>query len=187
MVAWLRDISIVVNVIFSQCIQTETVSVHAHACVCVCMHLCVYACAIIIETCHDPRKFSTAFLWRIFTLEKMSKKWNVCTTGWHHTLSQNRRFKLTLPASDINIRLLWSLTVYTEGRYIVCDIDAMISQAQDYSDIIMDMTPSQITSLTIVYSTIYSGAHQRKHQSSTSLALVRGIYRWPVNSLYKGP
>ena len=30
---------------------------------------------------------------------------------------------------------------------------------------------SQITSLTIVYSTVYSGADQRKHQSSASLAL----------------
>ena len=28
---------------------------------------------------------------------------------------------------------------------------------------------------------------QRKHQSSASLAFVRGIHRWPVNSLHKGP
>ena len=39
---------------------------------------------------------------------------------------------------------------------------------------------SQITSLAIVYSTIYSGADQRKHQSPASLAFVRGIHRWPV-------
>ena len=38
---------------------------------------------------------------------------------------------------------------------------------------------SQITSLTIVYSTVYPGADQRKHQSSASLAFVRGIHRWP--------
>ena len=44
-----------------------------------------------------------------------------------------------------------------------------------------------ITSLTIIYSTVYSGAHQRKHQSSASLAFVRGIHRWPVNSPHKGP
>ena len=42
---------------------------------------------------------------------------------------------------------------------------------------------SQITSLTIVYSTVYSGADQRKHQSSASLAFVRGIHRAP----HKGP
>ena len=44
-----------------------------------------------------------------------------------------------------------------------------------------------ITSLTIVYSTVNSGADQRKHQSSASLAFVRGIHRWPVNSPHKGP
>ena len=46
---------------------------------------------------------------------------------------------------------------------------------------------SQITSLTIVYSTVYSGTDQRKHQSSASLVFVRGIHRWPVNSPHKGP
>ena len=50
----------------------------------------------------------------------------------------------------------------------------------------MGTTVSQITSLTIVYSTVYSGADQRKHQSSASLAFVRGIHRWPVNSPHKG-
>ena len=44
-----------------------------------------------------------------------------------------------------------------------------------------------ITSLTIVYSTVYSSADQRKHQSSVSLALVRGIHRWPVISPHKWP
>ena len=46
---------------------------------------------------------------------------------------------------------------------------------------------SQITSITIVYSTVYSGANQRKHQSSASLAFARGIHRWPVDSPHKGP
>ena len=51
----------------------------------------------------------------------------------------------------------------------------------------MGAMASQITSLTIVYSTVYSGADQRKHQSSASLAFVRGIHRWPVNSPHKWP
>ena len=46
---------------------------------------------------------------------------------------------------------------------------------------------SQITRLTIVYSAVYSDADQRKHQGSASLAFVRGIHRWPVNSPHKGP
>ena len=45
----------------------------------------------------------------------------------------------------------------------------------------------QITSLTIVYSTVYSDADQSKHQSSASLAFVRGIHRGPVNSPHKWP
>ena len=56
-----------------------------------------------------------------------------------------------------------------------------------YNDVIMGGMASQITSLTIVYSTVYSGADQGKHQSSASLAFVRGIHRWPVNSPHKWP
>ena len=44
----------------------------------------------------------------------------------------------------------------------------------------MGAIASQITSLTIVYSTVYSDADQRKHQSSASLAFVLGIHRGPV-------
>ena len=46
-----------------------------------------------------------------------------------------------------------------------------------YGDVIMDAIASQITCLTIVYSIVYSDADQRKHQSSASLAFVRGIHR----------
>ena len=56
-----------------------------------------------------------------------------------------------------------------------------------YGDVIMGTIASQITSLTIVYSNIYSDADQRKHQSSVSLAFVWGIYRGPVNSPHKWP
>ena len=51
----------------------------------------------------------------------------------------------------------------------------------------MGAVASQIISLTIVYSTVYSDADQRKHQSSASLAFVRGIHRSPVNSPHKWP
>ena len=56
-----------------------------------------------------------------------------------------------------------------------------------YNDVIMGSMASQITSLTIVYSTVYSAADQRKHQSSASLAFVRGIHRGPVISPHKWP
>ena len=54
-------------------------------------------------------------------------------------------------------------------------------------DVVMKAIASLITSLTVVYLTVYSGADQRKHQSSASLAFVRGIHRWPVNSPRKWP
>ena len=46
-----------------------------------------------------------------------------------------------------------------------------------YIDVIITTVASQITSLTVIYSIVYSDADQRKHQSSTSLAIVRGIHR----------
>ena len=56
-----------------------------------------------------------------------------------------------------------------------------------YDDVIIGAIASQITSITIVYSTVYSGADQSKHQSSASLVFVWGIHRGPVNSLHKWP
>ena len=50
----------------------------------------------------------------------------------------------------------------------------MLPEISHHTDVIMDAIASQITSLTIVYSTDYSDADQRKHQSSASLAFVWG-------------
>ena len=68
--------------------------------------------------------------------------------------------------------------------HILASVSAGISH---YDDVIMDSIASQITSLTIVYSNVYSGADQSKHQSSASLAFVWGIHRGPVNSPHKWP
>ena len=57
----------------------------------------------------------------------------------------------------------------------------------NYDDVTMGAMESQITSLTIVYSTVYSDADQRKHESSALLAFVWGIHRGPVNSPHKWP
>ena len=58
----------------------------------------------------------------------------------------------------------------TKGEFSEAD-----SQYSDYSDIIMGAMASEITSLTIVYLTVYLGTNQRKHQSSALLAFVWGI------------
>ena len=59
--------------------------------------------------------------------------------------------------------------------------------AAHYSDVIMSMMASQITSFLIVCSTVCSGTDQRKHQSSASLAFVWGIHQSLVDSPHKGP
>ena len=46
----------------------------------------------------------------------------------------------------------------------------------------MNVMAAQMTSLKIVYWTVYTGADQRKHQSVASLAFVREL-----NSPHKGP
>ena len=62
-----------------------------------------------------------------------------------------------------------------------CPIDGTFH----YNDVIMSAIASQITSLTNVYSTVYSDTDQRKPQSSASLTFVWGIHRGPVNSPHK--
>ena len=74
-----------------------------------------------------------------------------------------------------------SWEVFIEGR------QGCYTGTRHYDDVIMSAMASEITSLTIVYSTVYSGADEREHQSSAPLAFVRGSDRWPVNSLHKGP
>ena len=60
------------------------------------------------------------------------------------------------------------------GRFqIICGL----TRVTHFIDVIMTTMASQITSLAVVCSIVYSGADQRKHQSSASLAFVRGIHR----------
>ena len=79
-------------------------------------------------------------------------------------------------------------TVMTLSQDIPVSIpDGLTFKLSYCIDVIMGTMASQITSLTIVYPTVYAGADQRKHESSASLAIVQGIYRWPVNSPHKWP
>ena len=89
---------------------------------------------------------------------------------------------------------LWSPTDFQWGsREYPGQLDGsaepMMTKFHDvhYNDVIMGTMSSQITRLGIVYSSVYSVADQRKHQSSASLAFVRGIHQWLVNSPHKGP
>ena len=68
-----------------------------------------------------------------------------------------------------------------------CGLAVVAHRPIHYDDVIMTMLASQITSLLVVYSIVYSGVNQRKHQSSASLAFVREIHRGPVNFPHKWP
>ena len=74
----------------------------------------------------------------------------------------------------------------SSGQNVLMKGTQEAKKCTNYNDVIMNAVASQITSLTIVNSTVYSGADQRKHQSSASLAFVRGIRRWPMDSRTKG-
>ena len=76
-------------------------------------------------------------------------------------------------------------TVYIQEPLVL----SSMGQNHHHNDVIMiiNVMASQITSLTIVYSTVYSGTDQRKHRSYASLAFARGIQWWLVNSPHKGP
>ena len=79
---------------------------------------------------------------------------------------------------------------FTVPMYLFVDhlyIDAVFVKLWHHNNVIMSATASQITSITIVYSTVYSDADQRIHQSSASLAFVRGIHRGPLNFPHKRP
>ena len=80
--------------------------------------------------------------------------------------------------------LLWNLNQMRQSSFKSKHLDV---SSTHYNGVIMGVITSQIASLTIIYSSIYSGADQWKHQSSASLAFVRGIHWWPVNSPHKGP
>ena len=83
-------------------------------------------------------------------------------------------------------RIVFQLWKYVRTTISDKDVDRGCKH-NHYIDVIMGTMTSQITSLTIVYPIVYSGADQRKHQSSVSLAFVRGIHRWSVNSTHKAP
>ena len=80
------------------------------------------------------------------------------------------------------------LSCFSEWKiWITYELHLVIFSLPHYTDVTMSPMASQITSLGIVYSTVYSDADQRKHQSSASLTFVRRIHRGPVNSPHKRP
>ena len=97
-----------------------------------------------------------------------------CALGIYSNLAQVYIYLENHKSTRASMIMVW----HPSGHSYVC---------LHYDDVIMTMLASQITSLAVVYSIVYSGVNQRKHQSSASLAFVREIHRGPVNFPHKWP
>ena len=109
---------------------------------------------------------------------------NMSTSWWCHGMAWLIQYCLwegNVPRAGnvgFEIFLLLTPTIFLTDNQVD-------SNLRHYSDVIMDAMASQTTSLTVVHSTVYSGADQRKHQSSASLAFMQGIHWWSVKSPHK--
>ena len=122
-----------------------------------------------------------------FPAQRASNAENV-SIWWRHHVDKIRAWYRPHKASDIALEYNTILNALTGDLYgaFFCVLWRKIPR-DHCSDVIVGSMASEITNLTIVYSIVYSSADQRKHQSSASLAFVRGIHRWPLNSPHKGP
>ena len=107
---------------------------------------------------------------------------------WRFTVPSHE-FYITLITSHLPLELQYTPRCYwiESPGFLDTSLDRVSTVYLHYTDVTMGSIASQITSLNIVYSAVYSGAYQRKHQSSALLAIVRGIHRGPVNSPHKWP
>ena len=96
---------------------------------------------------------------------------------WRHcNVILNHIFVLIKSILFLPYQMMIIISIITIIKLSNCRNSFAIVSCTHYGDVIMGTMASQITSLTIVYSTVYSGADQRKHQSSASLAFVTGKF-----------
>ena len=126
-----------------------------------------------------PRNFSQVYF-------RHSEQISVCKIDRFHLASSLVRVSVHSPLGEGRGCTKWRV-LYWNARTLETDNYHDVNLSSHCSDVIMSATASQITGVSIVYSTFCSGADQRRHQSSASLAFALRIHRWPVNSPHKGP
>ena len=115
----------------------------------------------------------------VLGVQDVHSSFRILASNFKHTTVSHSNFKHT-PVSHFGF--------YAEKlTHLICRMIFASNAEYHYGDVIMGVIASQITSLTIVYSIVYSDADQRKHQSSASLAFVWGIHQGPVTSPHKWP
>ena len=96
-------------------------------------------------------------------------------------------YGVTGPQSQCDNRFWWNFQDGSEmiqGTSVPMGMDHYLDP--HHSEAIMSAMAFQISPVLIVCSTVCSGADQRKHKNSASLAFVRGIHQWPMDSPHKG-
>ena len=143
--------------------------------------------------------------WRV-NCSVASPQWNksgLCNLNPRHIFQRNfnRNLNISIQENAFDIAVCISMTecvVYANvlGQFrpilyqwapILFEKPAYHSFQMHYSGFIMSATASQITGVSIVCSTVCSGADQTKHQSSVLPALAKRTHRWTVDSPHKGP
>ena len=134
---------------------------------------------ICLEDCCD------IFYLRIWTLVRFAAR-SICRKIRYHMMLHNAQVAKTI-GPKVSDRCLIEVDQRVLGPFSISS--PILSQVTwqvtwpgigshvHHNDVIMTTMSSQITSLTVVCSTVYLDADQRKHQSSASLAFVWGIHR----------
>ena len=140
--------------------------------------------ALLLPTADIIYMWPRSAIWRHRSRSIMAQVMAGPLTALSHYLSQC--WLIMIQTNKLNFISISHVPIHTFK--VSCGFRQSIrEQFHHYDDVIMSEIASQITSLTIDYSTVLSGADQSKHQSSASLAFVWEIHRWPVNFPHKWP
>ena len=129
----------------------------------------------------------------IWSLEFHVSNVNKCDIFWKVFLRLPQRHGF-VPRNHWRRMMSWNSVNFGSSNVLVPSdpicysvVFAIFTHSIHYSYVIMSPMASQITGVSVVCSIFCSGADKKKHQSSASLAFVRGVHRWPMNSPHKLP
>ena len=112
-------------------------------------------------------------------------KWKIS----YETHCWQKLMNTLVPTSAVGLKSGWwgsSQSLHKCHRICGQRCSSIMLITLNYCDVVISAIASRITAVSVVGSSVCSDADQRKHQSSASLAFLRGIHRSPVNSPHKG-
>ena len=135
----------------------------------------------LIINCTILMKTNSRFSQNVYTISDRI----LCNKHLRHTTTENTKAMGKVDTSDLMMIITRAIDISFQSSYLNGPVKHMqphifchpCSHIIHYNDVTMGAITSQITSRAIVYSIVYSSWDQRKHQSSKSMAFVRGIHR----------